>query len=479
MSLAYFIGIDVGTQGVRVILVDQQGNVLGSEEKKTALTANFRTEQSPDEWWSASLACLEKLLHSLPAEFDRQCIKAISVTSTSGTVIPLDNENTPLHEALMYSDTRQESEGQLCRQIAITHNPNGYTAFNSSSGLAKMVWFVNNFPEKTALIKTWVHATDYIIGQLSGDYSTTDFTNALKSGYDITTNSWPDYIYTQLPIRREWLQKVVPSGTSIGKLVPSIATHLGLPNVAIVAGMTDGCASQVASGAVNPGDWNTTIGTTLVIKGVTQQEIKDPLGRLYCHRHPQGYWMPGGASNTGADWISADFAERLSSLNQQAATLFPTDWLAYPLKQQGERFPFIAPQARGFADEAIPDEATLFTANLEGVAFIERLAFELVEQLSGEKVATVFSAGGGSNSDVWLRIRANVLNCQIHKMSTTSGALGAAILASSQTYFSSLSEAAKAMTQVAETFRPEPNLVELYEAKYQKFKQELIKRGYL
>src|SRR5690606_39859763 len=80
----------------------------------------------------------------------------------------------------------------------------------------------------------------------------------------------------------------------------------------------DGCASQVASGAVNIGDWNTTIGTTLVIKGVTNEEIKDPEGRLYSHRHPEGFWMPGGASNTGADWVSADFSNDLESLNQQA-----------------------------------------------------------------------------------------------------------------------------------------------------------------
>ena len=84
--------------------------------------------------------------------------------------------------------------------------------------------------------------------------------------------------------------------------------HLGLPaSIQVTVGITDGCASQIASGAVKPGDWNTTIGTTMVIKGVTKKQIVDEEGRIYSHRHPAGYWMPGGASNTGADWVTNEF----------------------------------------------------------------------------------------------------------------------------------------------------------------------------
>lgn len=477
---AHFIGIDVGTQGVRVILVSQNGAIADSRERKTALTGHYRTEQSPDEWWSAVLECLRELIAALPDHFDRQSIKAVSVTSTSGTVIPLDAGNNPIHKALMYSDTRAEEEGKLCRQTAITHNPEGYTAFNSSSGLSKMVWYTRHFPEKTADIHTWVHAADFITGKLSGNYRTTDYTNALKSGYDITRNAWPAYIYAKLPVRKEWLQEVVPSGTPAGRLTPELSQLLHLPAIQVVAGMTDGCASQVASGAVNPGDWNTTIGTTLVIKGVTRNEIRDPEGRLYCHRHPEGYWMPGGASNTGADWISADFGnDDLDKLNIAAEALAPTGFIVYPLKQKGERFPFISGIARGFADEDIPDAETLFTAGMEGVGFIERLSFELVEQLSGEKPAAVYTAGGGSNSDTWLKIRANILNCPVYRMSNTSGALGAAILAASGVHFSSLGEAAKSMTEIASVTLPEADLADRYEKQYRNFKHELIKRGYL
>ncbi len=274
------------------------------------------------------------------------------------------------------------------------------------------------------------------------------------------------------------MQDVVPSGTVIGTLQPELAEKFNLPQMQVVAGMTDGCASQVASGAVKPGDWNTTIGTTLVIKGVTFNEIKDPQGRLYSHRHPQGYWMPGGASNTGADWISTGFSADLAQLNKAAAELIPTSLIAYPLMQSGERFPFISAQARGFAPEGLSREA-LFTANMEGVAYIERYAYDLIESLSGERANAIFTAGGASNSDTWLTIRANVLNRPVYKCSEVTGAVGAAIVAASRTYYNLLTEAAEAMTHVEKVVHPDADLTVQYEEGYQKFIQELIDRGYL
>jgi sugar (pentulose or hexulose) kinase len=246
----------------------------------------------------------------------------------------------------------------------------------------------------------------------------------------------------------------------------------------VVAGMTDGCASQVASGAVSPGEWNTTIGTTLVVKGVTCQEIKDPEGRLYSHRHLEGYWMPGGASNTGADWVSHAFQHDLEELNRQAAALIPTGYLAYPLRQKGERFPFIAPQARGFAPAGLPP-ATLFAANMEGVAYIERYAYDMIRQLSGEAVQAVFTAGGASNSASWLTIRSNVLNLPVYKMRHVTGAVGAAIVAASKTHFSSLTEATKALTQIEKEVYPTPALSASYAESYGQFLQVLQGKGYI
>jgi sugar (pentulose or hexulose) kinase len=473
-----FLGIDVGTQGVRVVLIDRHGRVKGSREKIFELNDDARQEQSPKHWWACCHQCLEELLDSVKQTEDLTQIKAISVTSTSGTVIPLDENNEPLHAALMYSDARAVKEGKRCCDIASKYHSEGYTGFNTSSGLSKIVWFAEHFPEQNLKIKTWVHAADFIIGKLSGNFRTTDYTNALKSGFDVKNGVWPGYLFEYLGLQRERMQQVVPSGTIIGSMISELAVEFGLSDVHVVAGMTDGCASQVASGAVNPGEWNTTIGTTMVVKGVTKHEIKDPLGRLYSHRHPEGYWMPGGASNTGADWVTAGFSDDLDMLNEEASHLIPTGLIAYPLRQSGERFPFVSAEARGFAPDGLTREQ-LFTANMEGVAYLERYAYQVIEGLSGEKVKAIFTAGGGSNSDTWLRIRSSVLNRPVYKCGQVTGAVGAAIVAASGTSFNSLSEAAIAMTHREKEIYPEQKLVEAYEKGYQRFINELKLKGFL
>ena len=474
----YFIGIDVGTQGARIVLVNQLGQLMVSAARTFDLTTEFRQEQQPSMWWENCLAMLRDIfLHKLSDEIKSNLV-AVSVTSTSGTVIPLDKDDNPIHPAIMYSDPRSEKQGQRIKKLAKQYIKNGYTGFNASSGLSKICWYLETYPEKCKEIAKWIHASDYIVGRLCGDYHTTDYSNALKSGFDLLSMQWPDYLANQLAIKSDWLQKVVPSGTAVGSLRAELSDELGIPRLAVVVGMTDGCASQIASGAVNPGDWNTTIGTTLVIKGVTQSQVLDPKGRVYSHRHPEGYWMPGGASNTGADWISLDFSEDLHALDEHAEKCIPTGLLAWPLKQQGERFPLLAPQAQGFLAKS-DDINVQYTANLEGVAFIERLAYEIIEELSGEKVKIVYTAGGGSNSDVWLKIRAAVLNVKIYKCAQASGAFGAAVMAACNTYYSSVSMAAKNMCFIEKEVFPNASLVKQYEQQYQNFKRKLKDLNYM
>lgn len=462
------------------MMLDQQGYQVGAADASFHLDDQSRQEQDPLQWWDTCLNLLKDLCDQCRRVADLSAVRAIAVTSTSGTIIPIDSSNEPLHPAIMYSDPRSAVEASLCMEAAAAAGTRGYRAFNASSGLPKMLWFIKNYLAKVASIHRFIHAADFVTGRLSGNYDITDATNALKSGYDLHNLQWPAYITTRLPLQKQWLQQVVPSGTPIGKLNKTLANMLGLsPAVIITAGITDGCASQVASGAVNLGGWNTTIGTTLVIKGVTRTEIDDPSGALYCHRHPEGYWMPGGASNTGADWVSRLFSDAdLAVLNVEASKIIPTKHLAWPLLQQGERFPFVAPDAIGFAPEGIT-QIDLFTAYMEGVAYIERYAYERISALSGEKISQVYTAGGGSNSDTWMSIRSSVLNLPICKMKNTSGAAGAAVVAASQTYFANLSAAANAMIQPLQKILPDPPFAEQYDDNYQRFKQLLVDKGYI
>lgn len=480
MNETYFIGIDVGTQGARVAAFNNGGAQLVMHEEVFELSEGARQEQDPQIWWDSCYRSLQRVCEDLSKITDISRVKAIGVTSTSGTIIPIDRTNQPLHPAIMYSDGRSAAEAINCKSAAIASGTTGYTAFNASSGLPKMLWFLRNYPEKINSLGGFIHAADFITGTLSGQFGFTDYTNTLKSGYDLHGMEWPGYIHASLGIKKDWLQNVLPSGTPLGTLQAVWAQQLGLSaSVIVTAGITDGCASQVASGAVNPGDWNTTIGTTLVIKGVTHQEILDPSGAIYCHRHPEGFWMPGGASNTGADWVSSLFAgNNLELLANAAAKLIPGQHLAWPLLQKGERFPFVAPEARGFAPDGLSKEE-LFTAYMEGVAYIERYAFDKIRQLSGEKISRIFSAGGGANSDTWLRIRSNVLNLPVSKTENVSGAAGAAIVAASQTHFKSLREAVAAMVQVKKTIEPDQVLAGAYNNSYQKFVQVLKEKRYI
>jgi sugar (pentulose or hexulose) kinase len=244
--------------------------------------------------------------------------------------------------------------------------------------------------------------------------------------------------------------------------------------------MTDGCASQIAAGAVSPGQYNTTIGTTMVIKGVSQRLLLDPQGRIYCHRHPAGWWLPGGASNTGAECLAAEFGPaETEARSATALNHSPTDLIAYPLVGRGERFPFLAPQAERFLLGTARDRDELFAAYLEGVACLERLGYETLDELGAKIGDTVVSAGGGSRSDAWLQIRADTLNKAVLRPAVPEAAMGAAILAASLAEYETLAEAVRAMVRVERRVEPRAQYLDAYAGKYERFKEECIRRGYL
>ena len=116
---------------------------------------------------------------------------------------------------------------------------------------------------------------------------------------------------------------------------------------------------------------------------------------------------------------------------------------------------------------------------MEGVAYIERYAYEVIEQLSGEKVSAVYTAGGGSNSDLWLQIRSNVLQLPVYKMKHVTGAVGAAIIAASQTHFNSLTAAAKSLTQIEKEVHPKKEWMAMYDENYRQFINILVEKGYI
>ncbi|MCO5220617.1 MAG: FGGY-family carbohydrate kinase [Thermomicrobiales bacterium] len=462
------IGIDVGTQGARAVAHDSTGRLVASESERFAGDWSG-PEQHPSDWWTAVTAVLTRLTNQL----GNREVAGISVTSTSGTVLPLDTDWQPVAQALMYGDRRSaDVAADIDRQFP-------ELGANVSWGLPKIVWFERAHPELAHQIHAWRHPADFLIGRLTGEWTLTDQTTALKSGFDPARWSWPDAALRSLEIDLAKLPAIGTSGRIAGRVSVAASNSTGLrPGVPVMLGMTDGCASQVGAGAVRPGAWNSTIGTTLVIKGTTMEPIVDPLGRIYNHRHPQGSWMPGAASNTGAAWISAWFPDRdLNELDRQAATVIPTGRLSYPLLGAGERFPFVSATATGFSDQNT-DDLTRYASGLEGVAYLERMAFDLVEELSGEGVEAVNTAGGGSAGETWLRIRANVLDRPIRKVRNANAATGAAMIAASGNWYSDLITAVEAMVELESTIEPD-TLTDLYRHGYDRFRSELTHRRYL
>jgi sugar (pentulose or hexulose) kinase len=272
---------------------------------------------------------------------------------------------------------------------------------------------------------------------------------------------------------------VVRAGTSLGVVSAEAATQTDIPQgTPVIAGMTDGCAAQMGAGALSVGSWNSVLGTTLVLKGVTPDLIKDPAGVVYSHRSPDGNWLPGGASSVGAGAVSKQFPERdLEALGAQAAEREPASVITYPLHGRGERFPFIAPEAEGFSLGQPADEIDQYAALLQGVAFIERLCFDYLDLLGAPVGGPFVFTGGGAKSRYWCQWRADVLGSPVTLPENAEAALGMAVLAAA--VGRKVADVAGAMVRIREVIDPRPDRVARFREPYLRLVDELARRGWV
>lgn len=417
-------------------------------------------------------------MQEIPSEVE---ISGLCVVSTSGTILPVDRKGKPLCRALMYNDSRGASlVSEIRRACQSLEERMGY-AISSSFALPKILWLLRTQAGLLERTARFLHAADFIVGRLTGEYIYSDHSNALKTGYDLIQETWPKVLERSLGLPLDRLPRVVAPGTPIGRVCRAASRETGIPmSSVVVAGATDGTASQIASGAVEPGAWNSALGTTLVLKGISERLLVDPQRRIYSHRHPQGWWMPGGASNTGAEWIQRDFPQtNPAELDRQAIRRIPTSLIRYPLARVGERFPFQHEHARGFVIGEPEDEIERFAAGLEGLALLERLAYNTIEEIGGRVGNVVHVTGAASRSNIWLRIRASALGRQLERPTVSSTAMGAALLTASSLWFSNITEAAEAMVGAIETIDPDQHLQKDLNEKFEVFFGELCNRGYI
>jgi sugar (pentulose or hexulose) kinase len=476
------IGLDLGTQGVRALAVDKQGKIAAHASAPLRLTESSLPagwhQQDAEDWWQAVCTCLQQLCQSLPQPAS---IAALSVTSTSGTLLAVDRNGVPLYPAMMYNDERSQPYVEQVRQAGVDLEKRLGYAFNATYALSKIVWLAKEQSQVFQKAQYFISPTDFLVGRLSGKYGISDHSNMLKTGFDLIKREWPGFISDELGIPSAVLPQVISPGEKISQVSAYGSRSSGLTRgLPVIAGATDGVASHIASGAVEPGSWNSTLGTTLVIKGISPELLLDPQQRIYSHRHPEGWWMPGGASNTGAEWITVEFpADEPAKMDQLAKQYLPTRLIRYPLVRVGERFPFRHSQATGFWIGEPETEAQAFAAGLEGLALVERLAYETLQEIGASVGERIYVTGGGAKSEVWLRIRASMLQKTLCKPQVSETAMGAALLAARGIWFGSLQEAVQNMVNIEGEITPQTNLIEPYQEKYQAFIKALVEHGYI
>jgi sugar (pentulose or hexulose) kinase len=472
------VGVDLGTQSVRTLAVDDAGTPVASAARAlTGHRSGARHEQNPADWWELTADALAELpLAGRP-------VGAVAVCATSGTVLLTDRNGAARSPGLMYDDSRagdlaaaaQEAGAELWHRLGYRMQP--------SWALPKLLWWRDQ-----GLLDGSVrlaHQPDVVAAGLVGRPVASDSSHALKTGYDLIADRWPVEILAALRIDPAVLPDVVRPGTVLGEVSAAAASRTGLPaGTPVVAGMTDGCAAQLAAGALDVGEWNSVLGTTLALKGVSATLPHDPTGAVYSHRAPHGdLWLPGGASSTGAGAVRALFPDAdLAALTAAAAGVRDVP-LCYPLVGHGERFPFVAPQARGFLgggplDVSTMDSATAFAAVCTGIAHIERLSFELLDEAGADVGGPVTFTGGGARNEWWNQLRCDLLGVPVRLPTNPEPALGMAVLAAGA-MTGDIPAAARRLVRVRTTLHPDPVRTAELTPAYRAFVIALAERGLL
>ncbi|MDW9359688.1 carbohydrate kinase [Sinorhizobium meliloti] len=409
------LGIDLGTSGARAVAMTAAGEIVASGAAR--LTAFSDDHRDPLGWWKAVQAALAQALEAI----DGSHICAVGIDGTSGTMLPVAADGAPLATPLMYNDPVGDTA--ILERIAV-HAPKESAAHGATSGLAKLLTF-----QSLSEVFRVIHQADWIAGHFTGLYDVSDENNALKTGYDPVARNWPEWL-ARTGARIDLLPDVLPAGAPVATISPAAAEAFGLPSeTVIVAGTTDGCASFLATGADRPGDAVSALGTTLTVKMLSDKPLFAPEFGLYSHRIGD-MWLAGGASNTGGAVLAAHFSnDRIAELSEQIDPASDTGLDFYPLLKPGERFPVADPAFMPRMEPRPTEDAEFLKAIFEGIAGVERLAYERLVSLGSPALGSIRTVGGGAKNGVWTEIRKRRLAVPFLPVLSEEAAAGAARLA--------------------------------------------------
>jgi len=401
MSKEVFIGIDIATSNLRAVAIDITGTPLAraSEPIAPVIKGNDKSATQDSKSWIKSI---DKVLTQLCKELGEKGLtpQSLLISATSGTFVLCDKDGAPIADAIMYNDGRANDPLSRAAKVIESSNKSG------------PVYFANT-PEFVI-----AHLSDQPLSHLP-----TDTSHGLKMGVDFESK---DYLATTKEIAASLnitLPEVVLPGTKIATISNQIAAKLGIPPIPIYAGMTDGCTAQIAAGGATGSV--TSLGTTMVIKVVADTNISGD--GFYSHLLPSNRYLLGGASNIGG--ISYQkYANDIESFNNKAAQIPSANFISYPLTVTGERFPIKSSTITNLISAKPDSDVMEFRGILEGIAFTERYAYDLLQKAGAKLSQTIYTTGGGGKSKVLSQIRANILNRPVAITNTTGSDMGAAFL---------------------------------------------------
>ena len=473
-----YIGIDLGTSSVKLLLMDETGKIRNTVSKEYPIYFPNPgwSEQNPDDWFEQTIAGLAELLK----DTDKSKVAGISFGGQMHGLVILDKNDSVIRPAILWNDGRTASETDYLNNTIGREKISGYTANIAFPGFTapKILWLKNNEPENYAKICKIMLPKDYLAYKLSGVHCT-DFSDA--SGMlllDVKNRKWSREMCEICGITEAQLPKLFESYEKVGNLKPELAAKLGLSeSVVIAAGAGDNAAAAIGTGTVGNSCCNVSLGTSGTIFISSDEFRLDENNALHSFAHADGHYHLMGCMLSAAScnkwWLEDILHTKDYSGEQAAIQKLGENHVFFLPYLMGERSPWNDPFARGTFTGITMDtsRADLTQAVLEGVAFAVRDMYEFAKK-TGVEVTSTKICGGGARSELWRKMICNILNLQVEVPVSEEGpGMGAAMLAMVACgEYSSVEAAAKSIVKVAKSESPDPELVAKYESCYQKFR---------
>ena len=474
-----FVGIDLGTSAVKLLLMNEKGEIQKIANREYPLYFPYPgwSEQNPTDWYDKTIDGLKELL----SECDKSRVAGISFGGQMHGLVVLDEKDEVIRPAILWNDGRTEKQVEYLNQQIGKDKISQYTANIAFAGFTapKILWMREEEPEQFERIHKIMLPKDYLAYRLSGAF-VTDVSDA--SGMllmDVKNRCWSGEMLSLCGITEEQLPELHESYDVVGTLLPKVAEELGLStDVKVIAGAGDNAAAAVGTGTVGKGACNISLGTSGTLFISNDMFGVDPNNALHSFAHADGHYHLMGCMLSAAScnkwWMDEILRDSDYAGVQKDIDKLGENHVYFLPYLMGERSPHNDPMARGaFVGMSMDTtRADMVQSIFEGVAFGLRDSLEVARDL-GIPLTTTRICGGGAKSPLWCKIIANILNLKVERIAVEEGpALGAAMLAAVGCgVFSSVEEAAQAIVQVVDVIEPEPELVEKYQDRYQTFRQ--------